>query len=56
MLPLVASVCKAGNFLQGCLICRHGKSDIAIGASRLFGSSILENFNRPILAPSNSEF
>jgi alginate O-acetyltransferase complex protein AlgI len=31
-------------------------SDIAIGASRLFGFPILENFNFPILAPNIVEF
>ena len=31
-------------------------SDIAIGASRLFGLRITENFNWPILAPNISEF
>ncbi len=31
-------------------------SDIAIGASRLFGLRIMENFNWPILAPNISDF
>jgi alginate O-acetyltransferase complex protein AlgI len=31
-------------------------SDIAIGASRLFGLRIMENFNWPILAPNIGEF
>lgn len=31
-------------------------SDVAIGASRLFGLRIIENFNWPILAPNISEF
>ncbi|MCC2614878.1 hypothetical protein LJ739_01325 [Aestuariibacter halophilus] len=31
-------------------------SDIAIGASRLFGFTIMENFNWPVLAPNISNF
>lgn len=31
-------------------------SDVAIGASRLFGLSIMENFNWPIVAPNISDF
>ena len=31
-------------------------SDIAIGASRLFGITIMENFNFPVLAPNISNF
>ncbi len=33
-----------------------GYSDIAIGASRLFGLKIMENFNNPYLAPNISQF
>ncbi len=33
-----------------------GYSDIAIGASRLFGLTIMENFNYPLLAPSLTAF
>ena len=33
-----------------------GYTDIAIGASRLFGFKIMENFNRPLFAKSMSEF
>ncbi len=33
-----------------------GYSDIAIGASRLFGFKIMENFNKPYLAPNISQF
>jgi alginate O-acetyltransferase complex protein AlgI len=33
-----------------------GYSDIAIGASRMFGLKIMENFNWPILAPNIGEF
>lgn len=33
-----------------------GYSDIAIGASRLFGIKIMENFNNPYLAPNISQF
>lgn len=33
-----------------------GYSDIAIGASRLYGLRIMENFNNPYLAPNISQF
>ncbi|MFB3845265.1 MAG: MBOAT family protein [Candidatus Cloacimonadaceae bacterium] len=33
-----------------------GYSDIAIGSSRLFGLKIMENFNKPYLAPNISQF
>ncbi len=33
-----------------------GYSDMAIGASRLFGLRIMENFNNPYLAPNISQF
>lgn len=33
-----------------------GYSDIAIGSARLFGYNLMENFNRPLLAKSLSDF